>query len=722
MNRSLWIPILLAAAWTNALGSPTPSSQPYRWRNVSIVGGGFISGLLYHPNKRDVLYARTDIGGAYRWDAKGSRWIPLLDWIQRPDWNLYGVESMALDQNDPRRLYLAVGTYLGDFASNGEVLRSSDQGRTFQRSKMPFRMGGNQDGRSMGERLAVDPNDGQVLALGSRTGELWVSVDRAQTWDKVTSFKSGKTDSGIGVGAVTFDPSSSRKGERCKDIYVCVASKSASIWHSDDAGKSWKSLPNQPTGIYPHHAQFGADGWLYLAYGNGPGPNGVTNGAVWKYHPSTGEWKDITPEMPTSSVGFGYGGLSVDPRKPGYLAVTTLDHWSGGDELYVSEDAGEHWKGVKRFSQMDPSNSPFLKWGQKEPKFGWWMGTVQIDPFRPDTILFGTGATIWGTDKISDAIGGKTTTWTARTIGLEETAVLDLMSPPTGAHLFSAVGDIGGFRHEDFDHAPKEGMQANPIFSDSDSIDFAELAPSVMVRVGRGNAGVAHGATSLDGGLSWKPFASEPPRSGGGGSVAISADGKRMVWSPFRSEPYVSIDSGKFWVKSSGGTANMKLAADRQNPQLFYGIGGGEGHNFYYISNDGGLSFQKISELPHGNLECIKAVPGKSGDVWMVAGNRVLHAMSTTTTPVAVKDISDANAVGFGRPRSGSGYPSVFLIGAVSGVEGAFRSDDGGNSWTLITDAQHGFGTMGHITGDPRLFGRVYIGTNGRGVLYGDPK
>jgi len=115
-------------------------------------------------------------------------------------------------------------------------------------------------------------------------------------------------------------------------------------------------------------------------------------------------------------------------------------------------------------------------------------------------------------------------------------------------------------------------------------------------------------------------------------------------------------------------------------------------------------------------------VPGKSGDVWIVAGNRVLHAMSTTTTPVAAKDISDANAVGFGRPRSGVGYPSVFLIGAVSGVEGAFRSDDGGNSWTLITDAQHGFGTMGHITGDPRLFGRVYIGTNGRGVLYGDPK
>jgi hypothetical protein len=53
-------------------------------------------------------------------------------------------------------------------------------------------------------------------------------------------------------------------------------------------------------------------------------------------------------------------------------------------------------------------------------------------------------------------------------------------------------------------------------------------------------------------------------------------------------------------------------------------------------------------------------------------------------------------------------------------MSGIYRSDDEGNTWILIKDAAHQYGTISTITGDPRIFGRVYLGTNGMGIVYGD--
>src|ERR1035441_5288411 len=59
----------------------TPRAIQYRWQNIQIVGGGFVDGVIFHPSAKDVRYARTDMGGAYRWDAATRRWQPMLDWV-----------------------------------------------------------------------------------------------------------------------------------------------------------------------------------------------------------------------------------------------------------------------------------------------------------------------------------------------------------------------------------------------------------------------------------------------------------------------------------------------------------------------------------------------------------------------------------------------------------------------------------------------------------------
>src|SRR4051794_36447840 len=80
------------------VAAQAPLNRPYHFQNVNVGGGGgFISGIVFSPTHPGLVYARTDIGGAYRWDRDAGRWIPLLDWIGQPDWNLSGVESIAVD-------------------------------------------------------------------------------------------------------------------------------------------------------------------------------------------------------------------------------------------------------------------------------------------------------------------------------------------------------------------------------------------------------------------------------------------------------------------------------------------------------------------------------------------------------------------------------------------------------------------------------------------------
>ncbi|MFI5649489.1 RICIN domain-containing protein [Kitasatospora sp. NPDC051705] len=677
-----------------------PGAGGYTWHNAQIVGGGFVTGLVFNPARKDLLYARTDIGGAYRWDAASGQWTSLTDWIGGADWNLLGIESLATDPVDPDRLYLASGTYTNDWAGNGAILRSTDQGRTFQRTDLPFKLGGNEDGRSMGERLVVDPSDHRTLYLGTRKNGLWRSTDYGVTWSQVTAFpvKDGAS-SGVGLSFVTFGPSGSRT------VYVGVADRSTSLYRSTDGGATWQAVPGQPTGQLPQHGVLSGDGSFYLTYTNAPGPNGVTAGSVWKYTPSTGAWKNVSP----SSGGYGFAGLAVDPQHPATVMVTTMDRWWPSDELYRSTDGGATWKALGATSERDNSAAPYVGTG-----IGHWMGALAIDPYDSGHVLYGTGSGMWGSSDVTAADGGRPTHWTVPARGLEETATLGLVKPP-GLPLISALGDIGGFRHDDLTKVPAKAL-SGPLFTNTTGIDFAQGKPEFMVRVGLGSA--QHGAWSADGGVTWAPFAAAPVGDAGGGSTAVSADGGTVVWTPAGRTPFLSTDRGTSWTAVSGLPGEAAVVADRSVANTFYALSGGT----LYASTDGGRHFTaRAAGLGDGPL---KAVPGVAGDLWIAGGgNGLRHSTDGGATFRRLDGVEQAGAVGFGKAAPGAGYQALYLSGKVKGVIGLFRSTDGGSTWARINDDQHQFGgsVINVVSGDPDVFGRVYLGGYGRGVVYGDP-
>jgi hypothetical protein len=57
----------------------------------------------------------------------------------------------------------------------------------------------------------------------------------------------------------------------------------------------------------------------------------------------------------------------------------------------------------------------------------------------------------------------------------------------------------------------------------------------------------------------------------------------------------------------------------------------------------------------------------------------------------------------------------------MDGKAAIYRSTDGGSRWIRINDDDHQWAWSGSaITGDPWIYGRVYLTTNGRGIIYGD--
>jgi photosystem II stability/assembly factor-like uncharacterized protein len=680
----------------------TAKSGSYKWKNAQVVGGGYVTGLVFNQKEKGLLYARTDMGGAYRWNVAAEKWIPLTDWIGEKDWNLLGIDAVATDPVAPKRLYLMAGTYTNDWAGNGAILRSTDRGRTFKRTNLPFKVGSNEDGRGAGERLVVDPANHRTLLLGSRKNGLWRSTDYGVTWRQVSSFpvKDGAS-SGGGISFVTYGKAGS------KTIYVGVNDTSTSLYRSTDGGRTWQAVSGQPTGQLPQHGVLSRDGSLYLTYTNALGPNGVTAGSVWKYAPKRGAWKNVSP----SQGGYGFSGLAVDPRKPSTVMVTTLDRWWPEDEIYRSTNGGATWKALAAKSKRSAAAAPYVG-----TKTGHWMTALAIDPFNSGHVLYGTGNGIWRSKNVTANDSGGTSHWAPGARGLEETSLLDAIAPPGGAKVVTAMGDQGGFRHDSLTKVPS-GRLKNPMMTNSTDIDFAQSKPSMMVRVGHG--GDQDGAYSTDGGRTWKGFKSEPVASANDGHVALAADGSTIVWTEAGQAPYRSTDKGSNWSRVSGLGTDAVVVADRSSAKTFYSLSGGT----LYASTDGGATFTaRAGNLPAGRLA---AVPGIAGDLWIAGGDKgLLHSTDGGRRFTTLKSVQSASALGFGKAKPGASYQALYLIGTVKDVTGVFRSTDKGATWLRVNDDAHQWGAIGSvgvITGDPDTYGRVYVGTNGRGLQYGDP-
>lgn len=722
--------VLAATLALSALGAaPASGPVPYRWQNVVVGAGGFAPGIVFSPAAPGIAYLRTDMGGAYRWEDSAGRWVPLMDGFGES--SFYGVESIAADPLKPNRVYAAVGMHARGASA---ILRSDDRGTNWATFPVPFKMGGNEDGRGLGERLAIDPHRSDTLFFGSRHDGLWRSDDAGAHWARVAAFPyagarlpAPRTTHG-GVGFVLFDP---RPGST--RLFASVADKGVQgLYQSADSGRIWTRVAGGPAELLPIKAALDGAGTLYVTYADAIGPNGVLRGAVWALDAEG--FRDVTPQKGPDAPEGGYIGVTADPHRSGMVYVSTFNRWQPGDTIWRSLDGGAHWRDLGPASRRDTRISPFLKWGRAEAEFGHWIAGLALDPFAPTRLAYTTGATVYVT---RDAPRARLN-WSPWVKGIEQTAIITLTSPTGGAHLVTGFGDLGGFVHNDLAKSPP-GMHLNPRNTNTNTLDYAGATPRVLVRSGN-----VHAEQHLEGGLGWSQDGGQhwrplrtPHWRGDGSSleengrapISVSADGTRFYVAAER--PLLSRDQGAHWIEISGLPANARVTADKLDPRRAWAID--YSANRLMRSIDGGLHFKAAPA--HGvcdnlgasrprNREsqaALLASPFAAGDLFLRCAGALYRSRDGGDRFARISADLDIALFGLGRGRV-QGQPAIYAVAARDGVTAIWRNIDGAR-WQRINDDAHRWGNrLRVISGDPRLYGRVYIGTDGRGVIYGDER
>lgn len=288
----------------------------YRYRNLPINGGGYVTGLLFSERQPDILYARTDIGGIYRYDYREARWRSLACAVGPDEIGLAYPLAIALadcESGEPK-LYAACGGWHDD---EGLLAVTEDGGDSFCAYPIPTPVHGNRPGRGTGSRLAV--HESGRLYLASQSGGLLVSEDGGERWEALDTGDfsagvknetnltfvwcgSGDNDSTIVIGTnggANADQSAWKRGH--------------SLYVSYDGGITFTKLPMPE---FPKEAQ-ARDAACMEALGRPKqGNEAYISGYVAQRYAYDGEWLYVTMSASGDSGFWGMDGYSCESSKP----------------------------------------------------------------------------------------------------------------------------------------------------------------------------------------------------------------------------------------------------------------------------------------------------------------------------------------------------------------------------------------------------------------------
>jgi hypothetical protein len=592
---AMFVPVL-------CLAQDKDLSANYTWAPVQIGAGGWIRGMAVSPSDPKRMYARGDVENLYRWNNQAQTWVPTelasafpASITAVPAQS--GAGAIAIDATNPDHILVAyqftVSTDLAAPSFNLNVYASWDGGVTFSAGNLS--LSGNLSSQTSGERLAFDPNNGNVAYFGSpgasgASDGLYRTADGGMTWTQVMGggylantsavrYESQlpRIDGGNGSVQMSGQAVSStmyityiKHDETNSD-----AVSGGGVIKSSDGGQTWTDVTSPlANNICSSSQPVSQLCWATMdTLGNLWVTDGNSSHNIFELS-RAGQWTTI------ATPSGGTGGIAVDPKNPNRIFI------DAGDVLQRSLDGGRTW--VTLGSHYTWSTSQSILW---------------LDPssFRPQGyfvsesgLYFDSLGNLWqpcGNDGVimttpNDATDSSSDppTWTSMAKGIEEMETAAVAIPPGGIPVLG-VADESEFTIPDPDTYTAEHYPISTWANGgyglgmSQDIAYAPNAPNYVVAP-NANDETSQGTQSYfqyagysnDGGNTWTEF---PSVANGthpcilyGGEIAVSArrSGKglgsdNIVWFPTNAgdpnvqfgqvpAPFYSKDGGATWTQT----------------------------------------------------------------------------------------------------------------------------------------------------------------------------